>query len=708
MPTLVCTGCSSGLGFTALSLLVDSFISSSPSASSVRIYAGARSLNTPDQQQLSERAASRNQKIEVHWLPLDLSSLDSVRQFVRLLTDEHGVDAVDAVLLSAAVWTGELRTTRLGEQDWVEEAVVNHFAQHYLVQLLSPLMEKAASSASASSASLPPRIVYTTSSLHTSITLLDHLLPLLLPSASSESTPTSNAALSAPPPASTGKTRYAASKLAALVGAQAVKEDFATRGVGVDVVAVSPGFVPSTGLSRESAGAVGRWAMRNVMSWAPFAVSGEEGARRILRALPSPFSLPHTPTASTSSAAADPSTLSALLLTSRLSPSSPIIYLSGPSTAPLEDVRGTLGEALGGVLAKEGEEKEKEWAAVRRVWAPEREMMERWSEDSRAAMPSAGGSSPRSSSPSPPPSHSHLWGFLEAPLSTVRPFIHDLRRGCLGDANIQHHREWVGLSGVGSTLLWLQMLPGARAAHALLHDTGTLDAAVDTYLHFSDSPALHPANVAAHHWVSYLEHNHNEPIEGINASWRAAPPYSFSSTAYEINSPQNPAYATLAQAPAVYFELCKHLFTATHPDADMEDYDVPATALLGLFLAMEAGDAGHLPRAEMPTFRELDMAGCPAYFARHRTNELRLEAAATLTAPFAYALADQLSNEHIFLRRMLEVRRWFRFLRELFALPPDRDLDDGAPMGPPPGTRTLVRGNGAVSGIFDLASPFPT
>ena len=47
------------------------------------------------------------------------------------------------------------------------------------------------------------------------------------------------------------------------------------------VNAVSPGFVPTTGLSRSSS-FLGRMFMRHVAAWMPFAVRLQEGARRVV------------------------------------------------------------------------------------------------------------------------------------------------------------------------------------------------------------------------------------------------------------------------------------------------------------------------------------------------------------------------------------------------------------------------------------------
>ncbi|GAA6039575.1 hypothetical protein JCM8097_008401 [Rhodosporidiobolus ruineniae] len=389
MPTLLCTGCSSGLGLTTLSLLLDSLASSSSSSSPLRILAATRSpALSAAHSALSTRARTLGGDLD--WITgIDLRDLPSVARFADQV--KHRTDEVDCLFLNAGAWTSELRTVELQNGEvWAEEAVVNCFAQHYLAQLLLPLLEKAASRA-ARERTTPPRVVFTSSKLHESISSLDDLLPLLRPPSPSSSSPLP------PTTTSTGKHRYAASKLAALLSAQSLKDDLAARRVGADVLAVSPGFVPSTALSRESPWA-GRWLMRNVVARvAPFAVTEEEGAKRLLRALPPPFSLPRpSSSSSSSSSSAHPSSsgpsgdfdpLSALLLTRRANPTHhPLVFLSGPSTAAVEEVakEGNLSAALREVLpsaegATGGEEEEgrrREGEKVRGVWAPSVEELE--------------------------------------------------------------------------------------------------------------------------------------------------------------------------------------------------------------------------------------------------------------------------------------------------------------------------------------------
>lgn len=108
------------------------------------------------------------------------------------------------------------------------------------------------------------RIIIVSSSLHSSAPSLSTLESLL----------------KGETPAKDGLTRYKASKFIQLAYAYS----YAQRHKQRTIVAVSPGFVPDTGLSRES-GFLTRLMMRYVLSWMPFATSIEEGAQAISRAV---------------------------------------------------------------------------------------------------------------------------------------------------------------------------------------------------------------------------------------------------------------------------------------------------------------------------------------------------------------------------------------------------------------------------------------
>ncbi|GAA5940181.1 hypothetical protein JCM3775_007287 [Rhodotorula graminis] len=294
MPTLVAIGCSSGLGLGALSHWCHRLVSLPRSRPSRwRILAGQRSPldapPTPEQRTLAALCTAHPDSIHLEWLALDLASSDSVRAFAHQVHSR--TDSVDALVLNAATWTADPDTSTLtvdGRQ-WTLEAVVNALAQHLLVDLLEPLLVVA----DPSSSSARSRIIVTTSKLHSSVTSLDDLVAQLHPPTSTSSTSTSPSTRS-----STGKSRYAASKALQLVSAAYWATTLAEK--GVDVVAVSPGFVPTTALSRAQS-SVARWAMRHLVSWLPFAVSADEGAARIARCFPLGVEPPSPPLSSAQS-----------------------------------------------------------------------------------------------------------------------------------------------------------------------------------------------------------------------------------------------------------------------------------------------------------------------------------------------------------------------------------------------------------------------
>ncbi|GAA5822266.1 hypothetical protein JCM3770_002509 [Rhodotorula araucariae] len=304
MPVLVATGVSSGLGLAALSRFARLVLALDPPGERWRILAASRSAHlSVEQERVNTLFHQHSDRLELEWLPLDLPSSTSVHAFaaqVRLRAS-----AVDSLLLNAAVWTADPTYIHAGSAEWTLEAVVNALAQHLLATLLIPLLAPPAAPGHRS------RIIVTTSKLHASVSSVDGFVALLHPpSASSLAAATAN----------TGKSRYAASKALQLVSAAYLASALGPR--GVQVVAVSPGFVPTTGLSRAQ-GALARWAMRNIVAWLPFAVTAEEGAARIARCLPlRPLSSVPPPADALDALFSDASFV-------------PLVYLTLASTAPL-------------------------------------------------------------------------------------------------------------------------------------------------------------------------------------------------------------------------------------------------------------------------------------------------------------------------------------------------------------------------------------
>lgn len=148
MTVIVLTGCSSGLGARVLAQLVRHL------PSGATILSGYRSTSPPP----SPPGLSDGSTLA--WIPLDLASLASVDQFVRQVETKLGSNSsIDCVLLNAATWNNSYRPTKVDDAEWSQEFVVNHLAQHRLVEGLLPLL----------SAGSRGRIVFTSSSLQNSL-----------------------------------------------------------------------------------------------------------------------------------------------------------------------------------------------------------------------------------------------------------------------------------------------------------------------------------------------------------------------------------------------------------------------------------------------------------------------------------------------------------------------------------------------------------
>ncbi|SGY82950.1 BQ5605_C009g05606 [Microbotryum silenes-dioicae] len=120
-----------------------------------------------------------------------------------------------------------------------------------LLHLVSPLLKP--------TSSVPhPRIIITSSGLHTKV-----------PASSVASLPTILKS-----PSTLSMERYRSTKFTQMANAHYWKSTLKTR--DVDVVAISPGFVPTSGLNRESS-AWTRFFLRWVLWWFPFVSTDEQG-----------------------------------------------------------------------------------------------------------------------------------------------------------------------------------------------------------------------------------------------------------------------------------------------------------------------------------------------------------------------------------------------------------------------------------------------
>ncbi|KAJ7069384.1 hypothetical protein C8F01DRAFT_1326168 [Mycena amicta] len=225
LKTLVATGCSSGLGLEAIKQLLTKQPALSPPIEISKALLGVR--NT-----LATTTALAGVSPVPTVLPLELGDLKSVKAFASKTLEILGAEPLDYLLLNAAnAYHVEIKS-KYGE--WCEQYIVNHLSQHYLIHLLR---EKLVASGT--------RIVVVIG-CHTQ---------------------------SVPGPSFTPNT-YPETKFTQLLNAHYWRRTLSTS---CTVVAVSPGMVPATGLTRQ--------ANFSMPANAPDAISVTQGATNILQAL---------------------------------------------------------------------------------------------------------------------------------------------------------------------------------------------------------------------------------------------------------------------------------------------------------------------------------------------------------------------------------------------------------------------------------------
>jgi len=204
------TGATSGLGAHALQ-----HIAARPDT---RIIIGARG---------SGRSAPRG--VEV--VPLDLASLDSVRQFADAVKQQIGESKIDILVLNAGMQISN--TDGRSAEGYELTFAVNHLAHYLLARLLLPCMAKEG------------RVVITTSETHD---------PAMTPIAPKSLDPR---ALAHPNKGGFGAgiRAYAASKLCNLLTAQSFAALDEVKARRITIVAFSPGLTGGTSLGRDASGA---------------------------------------------------------------------------------------------------------------------------------------------------------------------------------------------------------------------------------------------------------------------------------------------------------------------------------------------------------------------------------------------------------------------------------------------------------------------
>ncbi|KAJ7206761.1 hypothetical protein GGX14DRAFT_456789 [Mycena pura] len=238
LKTLVATGCSSGLGFDAIKQLLTKQPPLSPPVNISTALLGVR--DAP-----AATAAYTAAGLAPTVVPLELSDLSSVKEFAAKTLEVLGSAPLDYLLLNAANAYTVDHGSRYGK--WCEQYIVNHLSQHYLLHLLRPKLVESKT-----------RIVVVSSGAIRGVSD---------PSIIEEQ-------LKGTPGPTYIANVYQQTKFVQLLGAHWWRRQLAGQ---CTVVAVSPGMVPGTRLTRGSD--------FNFPANSPDARSVEDGATSILQAL---------------------------------------------------------------------------------------------------------------------------------------------------------------------------------------------------------------------------------------------------------------------------------------------------------------------------------------------------------------------------------------------------------------------------------------
>ncbi|KAJ7657354.1 hypothetical protein DFH06DRAFT_1131852 [Mycena polygramma] len=207
--TVVATGASSGLGFEAIKQLLHQ-------QQPYRFFLGARDVAKTQAAYNALKFDESQHSVDV--LPLQLSDLKSVKTFSQDVLKRVESGHIDYLLLNAAQSNGAGSKDPPGPK-WCESYIVNHLSQHYLTHLLrAKLVDSKA------------RLVFVSSGAVQMVKDPNELDSNLKDGSGAG-----------------WMTVYSQSKFAALLGAHWWRRTLKDQCI---VVAVSPGFVPSTGLSR--------------------------------------------------------------------------------------------------------------------------------------------------------------------------------------------------------------------------------------------------------------------------------------------------------------------------------------------------------------------------------------------------------------------------------------------------------------------------
>ncbi|KAI0457210.1 hypothetical protein F5B21DRAFT_464741 [Xylaria acuta] len=234
--TIVATGASSGIGFEAIKQLL---AQSQP----YNFILGVRDVKTTTN--AYNGLKHDNSKHTLTILPLELSNMNSVKSFAQQTLEKLAGSPINYLMLNAA--TGMIKTVaEKGPHGskWIEPYLVNHLSQHYLLHLLRPKLEQSKT-----------RVVVVSSGAVRMVKDPNTL---------------ENEMLAAQ---KTDISVYSATKFIQLLGAHWWRRQL--QGT-CQVVAVSPGLIPHTGL--------GRGSNMKLPDHIPEAKSVPEGAQSVLRA----------------------------------------------------------------------------------------------------------------------------------------------------------------------------------------------------------------------------------------------------------------------------------------------------------------------------------------------------------------------------------------------------------------------------------------
>ena len=208
MTTIVMTGASAGIGRVAARVLT--------TEPNVRLVAGGRT-----------KPASVTE-----FLPLDLTSLASVRDFAVAVRQALGETRIDALVLNAGMQFGNTKHRTVDGYETTFAA--NHLAHYLLLRLLMPRL------------SMGAVVVITTSNLHdpntNPVAPPEHADAKLLSAGKVEA--------AEPPSLRSGVRAYASSKLCNMLTAESLASSASAHEHQLRVIAFNPGFTPGTKLTR--------------------------------------------------------------------------------------------------------------------------------------------------------------------------------------------------------------------------------------------------------------------------------------------------------------------------------------------------------------------------------------------------------------------------------------------------------------------------